>query len=324
MRRRALMFALAGAAVWPLAPRAQQAMPVIGFLNPGLRGRAYFVAAFQQGLKETGHVDGQNVSIEYRWAEAQYDQLPAMAADLVRHQAAVIAATGGTFSGLTAKQATSTIPIVFIGTVDPVSLGLVASLNRPGGNVTGVYLLAAQLLAKRFELLAELIPKEMTIGALVNPTNPTAKIQVPEIQEAARSFGRQFVIVNATSEGELGAAFVGLVQQRVGGVVITSDTFFNNQRSQLAALTVHHAMPAIFEQREFAVAGGLMSYGTNIAEGYRQVGIYTGRILKGEKPADLPIQQSTKVELIINLKTARALGLEIPPALLARADEVIE
>jgi putative ABC transport system substrate-binding protein len=247
-----------------------------------------------------------------------------MAADLVRRQVTVIAATGGIFSGLAAKEATSTIPIVFAGTGDPVSAGLVASLNRPGGNVTGVTVLAIELLPKRLQLLREVIPNVITIGVLVNPTNPTAKVQLAEVQEAARSVGVKIVVLNATSEDDLSTAFVSLKEHRAGGLLITSDNFFSDQRNQLAALTVRHAVPSISERREFPLAGGLMSYASSYAYGYRLAGIYVGRILNGEKPADLPVQQPTKFELVINLKTAKALGITVPLSLLGRADEVIE
>jgi putative ABC transport system substrate-binding protein len=326
MRRREFIVLAGGVAMFPLAARAQQpTMPVIGYLSPGsLELTGSQVAAFHEGLKETGFIEGQNVSIEFRWAEAQYDRLAAMAADLVRRQVSVIAATGGTFSGLAAKRATSTIPIVFIGTGNPVDLGLVASLNRPSGNVTGVTMLGIELLAKRFELLRELVPNAITIGVLVNPTNPTAKIQLPEVQEAARSLGRQIVVLDASNEGELDAAFESLVRQQARALLITSDTFFSNQSNQLAGLTIRHAIPAVSERREFALAGGLMTYGASFADAYHQAGIYTGRILKGEKPGELPVQQSTKFQLTINLKTAKALGITIPLPLLGRADEVIE
>jgi putative ABC transport system substrate-binding protein len=329
MRRREFITLLSGAAaasplLWPLAARAQHsAMPVIGFLNPGSsEPYAHLVAAFGRGLKETGYVEGQNVSIEYRWANGQYDRLSAMADDLVSRRVTVIAATGGVFSGLAAKKATSTIPIVFIGTGDPVAFGLVASLNRPGGNVTGVTMLGNELLAKRLELLGELVPNFRMIGVLVNTTNPSAKVQVSNVEEAARLLGRQIAILNATSEDELNTAFAGLIQQQIPALLITEDTFFVSQSNQLAALTVRYAIPAIHNLREFA--GGLMSYGTNFANAYRQVGIYVGRILKGAMPADLPVEQSTRFDLVINLTTAKALGLNIPDKLLALADEVVE
>jgi putative tryptophan/tyrosine transport system substrate-binding protein len=326
VRRREFIALLGGVAAWPLAARAQHsAMPVIGFLNPGSsEPYANLVAAFRRGLKETGYVEGQNVSIEYRWADGQYDRLSAMAEDLVSRRVTVIAATGGMFSGLAAKKATSTIPIVVIGTGDPVALGLVASLNRPGGNVTGVAMLGIELLAKRLELLRELVPDVLMIGVLVNPANPAAKVEVSNVEEAARSLGRQIVILNATNEGELNSAFASLIQQQIAALLIADDTFFINQCNRLAALTVRYAIAAIHHVREFAAAGGLMSYGTNFANAYRQMGIYVGRILKGAMPADLPVEQSTRFDLIINLTTAKALGLTIPDKLLAFADEVIE
>jgi putative ABC transport system substrate-binding protein len=328
MRRRAFISLIGGAVAWPLAARAQQPMPVVGYLNPGWsEPSTALVAAFHRGLRETGYIEGQNVSIEYRWAEGQYDRLAAMAADLVHHQVSVIAATGGTFSGLAAKRATAAIPIIFVGTGNPVELGLVASLNQPSGNVTGVTMLAIELLPKRFELLREIVPNAITIGVFVNPTNPTATVQLSAVREAAHALGQQILVLNASNERELEAAFASLVGQQVqqiGALLITSDPLFNSQVNQLAGLTIRHAMPAVFERREFALAGGLMSYGTSFADGYRQTGVYAGRILKGDKPSDLPVMQSTKFDFVINLKTAKALGLTVPFPLLARADEVIE
>ena len=324
--RRKFLATLGGAAAtWPLAARAQgPVMPVIGFLHTASPdGYAPMLTAFLQGLREAGYIEGRNVAIEYRWAAGQYDQLPALAADLVRHGVAVIAATGGESSVLAAKAATATIPIAFIST-DPVKLGLVASLNRPGGTLTGVNTLNTELVAKRLELLHELVPTATIIGALINPESPTAEALTSDLHSAARTLGLQLQVLHASTEREIDTAFRTLTQLRAGGLVIGSDGFFNSRSEQLGALTVGHAMPAIYQYRAFAAAGGLMSYGGSITDWYRLAGVYTGRILKGEKPADLPVQQSTKVELIINLKTAQALNITFPFPLLGRADEVIE
>jgi putative ABC transport system substrate-binding protein len=280
------------------------------------------LAAFHQGLKEAGYVEGHNVTIEYRFAEGQNDRLPAMAAELVRRQVAVIAANGPAV--VAAKAATTTIPIVFSVGLDPVELGLVASLNQPGGNVTGVTALFDEVGPKRLELLHELVPAATIIALLLNPTYPSAEKQSTDLQAAARTIGLQLHVLHATSEREFDTVFATLAQMRASALVIGNDPFFNSRSEQLAALSVRHVMPTIFQNREFAAAGGLMSYGTNLAETYRQVGIYTGRILRGEKPADMPVQQPTKFELIINLKTAKALGIAVPLPLTGRADEVIE
>jgi putative ABC transport system substrate-binding protein len=324
MKRRDFITLIGGAAAWPLAARAQQPLPVIGFLN-GASPEKYepFVNAFLQGLKETGYTESQNVIIEYRWADGQFDRLPAMAADLVGRNATVIAAFAPP-AALAAKAATSTIPIVFVTGFDPVKGGLVASLNRPGGNVTGVHVFLIGLESKRLGLLRELVPQAALMGLLINPRSPDSEAQSKALQAAARAIGQQIMVVEAGSDGEFDAAFTALAERRVGALVVAADQFFTGRREQLLALTARYAMPAIYELREYAVAGGLMSYGTSLPEGYYQNGVYVGRILKGAKPADLPIVQSTKFELVINLKTAKSLGLKVPDKLLALADEVIE
>jgi putative ABC transport system substrate-binding protein len=328
MRRRKFITLLGGAAAaWPLGARAQQpAMPVVGFLSPNSPGAdAHLEAAFRQGLRETGYVEGQNVAIEYRWAEGQYGRLPALATDLVRRQVTVLAAVGNV-TVLAAKTATTRIPIVFQTGADPVKIGLVASLNRPGGNLTGVSVLNSELTPKRLELLHELVPRATVIAFLVNPTNPDSNPNAANesFQAGARSLGLQLPVVQASSDRDFDAVFENLVQLRADGLMISSDGLFISRSEQLGALTLRHAVPTVFQYREFAAAGGLMSYGGSNTDSYRLVGVYTGRILKGEKPADLPVQQSTKVELIINLNTAKALGLTVPLSLLTRADEVIE
>jgi putative ABC transport system substrate-binding protein len=324
LRRRDFIGLLGGTAVtWPLSARAQHAIPVIGFLNGGLaREYAYVAAAFRQGLSETGYVEGRNVLVEYRWAEGRYDRLPTLAADLVRRQVAVIAAN--TAAAPAAKAATTAIPIVFVTASDPVAAGLVASLSRPGGNLTGAVLLGVEVGPKRLELLHELVPTATAMALLINSSNPNAETQIRDMHAAARTLGLQLHILYASDERDFDTAFATVAQLRVGALAIGADAFYVNRSEQLAALALRHAMPAIFTVREFVDAGGLMSYGVSLKDAFRLMGVYTGRILKGEKPADLPVQQSTKVELIINLKTAKALGLTVPLPLLGRADGVIE
>ena len=328
MRRRELMLLLGGAAItWPLAARGEQkAMPVIGWLDASSAGfrRAPYLAVFRQGLSQTGYVEGQNVAIEYRWAEGHYDQLPALAADLVGRKVDLIVAAGGIPSAQAAKSATSTIPIVFTGGDDPVSYGLVASLSRPGGNLTGTSRFNTELMPKLLELLCELVPQIRVIALLVNPNNGNAGPIMRDVQEAARVKGVQLRILKASSESEIDAVFATLVEQRAEGLVVGSDPFLFSRREQLVALASHHAVPAVYALREFIPAGGLLSYGPGLTSVYRQVAILAGRILNGEKPADLPVQQATTFELVVNLKTAEALDLTVPQSLLARADEVIE
>jgi putative tryptophan/tyrosine transport system substrate-binding protein len=327
MRRRDFITLIGGAgAAWPLTARAQQpATPVVGFLNgQSPRTWAPMVAAFHRGLKEAGYIEGQNVAIEYRWAEGQPDRLPALAAEFVQRGVSVIVATGGNNPAIAAKAATSTIPIVFTSNDDPRKYGLVASLNRPGGNVTGVSWFSAELGPKRLALLHDLVPNVMTVALLLNPNNAETARQPAELQEAARALGMQIVILHASIVSDIDNAFSTIIQDRIGALVVAADSFLASRREQITTLAVRHAVPAIYVNREMAGAGGLMSYGNSLADGYRRAGIYTARILKGEKPADLPVDQATKFELIINLKTAKALGLEIPSKLLALADEVIE
>jgi putative ABC transport system substrate-binding protein len=328
MRRREFISLLGGAAAgWPLAARAQQpAMPVIGFLDArspdGMTDR---LRAFREGLKDSGYVERENVAIEYRWAENQLDRLPALAAELVRRQVAVIVASGGIAPALAAKAATTTIPIVFLAAEDPVRLGLVASLARPGGNLTGINIFTGELTAKRLQLLREMVPGAARIVVLVNPANATTtETTLRDVQPAARAMGLQIQVLNASTNREIDAAFATFVRERPDAVFVGIDPFLISRRVQLAQLATLHKVPAAYALREFAEAGGLMSYGTNIADAFRQIGVYAGRILKGAKPADLPVVQSTKFELVINASTARMLGLTVPPTLLATADEVIE
>jgi putative ABC transport system substrate-binding protein len=326
MRRRQFIALISGtAAGWPLVARAQQQpMPVIGFLNGSSpEGYGRMVDAFRQGLKETGYVEGQNVAIEYRWAEGRYDQLPAMAADLIRRQVAVLAATS-TPAALVAKAATTTTPIVFTTGGDPVQLGLVASLNRPGGNVTGASELTREVVPKRLELAHRLVPDATAIGLLINPKNPNAETTTLDLEAATQKLGLQFKLLHASTKAEIDQAFTTFGQAHAGALVIGADTLFAGQAEQLGALSIRNSVPAIFDFHPFAEAGGLASYGGSITDAYRMAGGYAARILKGEKPSDLPVQQTTKVELIINLKTAKALGIEVSPTLLATADEVIE
>jgi putative tryptophan/tyrosine transport system substrate-binding protein len=327
LRRREFITLLgAPAGAWPLAARAQQpAMPVIGYL--GAQSPAAFasrIAAFRQGLGETGYAEGRNVAIEFRWAEGRHDRLPGLAADLVARQVAVIVAPGGAPAAIAAKSATTSIPIVFEMGADPIAIGLVASLNRPGGNLTGVSSLNVEVTPKRLEILHEAIPTGAVVAVLLNPTSPTADSQLKQLQEAARTLALQLHVLHASTEGEFDKAFATLHQLRPKGLVVASDTFFATHSEQLAALTARHAVPAIQQSRDFALAGGLMSYGGNFVESHRQAGVYTARVLKGDKPGDLPVQQVTKVELLINLKTAKALGITFPLALSGRADQVIE
>jgi len=325
--RRKFIAALGGTAVtWPLMARAQQPpIPVIGFINGASPdGYAPMLAAFHQGLKEVGFVDGQNVTIEYRWAEGQYERLPDLANDLVSHRVAVIAATGGPPVALAAKAATQTIPIVFVIAADPIKLGLVSSFNRPDSNATGVTFLTAALGSKRLELMLELVPKPVTIAVLMNPDNPTSQSELGEVQAAAAALVQNLLVLKGTSARDIEQAFTTLLQQRADALLVTADPVLTGQRTQIVELAASHAIPAIYSDRNFADAGGLMTYGTSVADAYRQVGVYTGQILKGGKPADLPVIQPTKFELVINLKTAKALGIEIPPKVLALADQVIE
>ena len=326
MNRRELMLLLAAAMGAPRALRAQRkAMPVIGYLSGSSSGASTpFSAAFRQGLGETGYVEGQNLTIEYRWADGRYDRLPAMAAELVGRKVDLIAASSGTSPALAAKNATSTIPIVFETGADPVAQGLVATFPRPGGNLTGIAFLNVELMAKRLELLSELVPQARLIGLLVNPTNPAVETMIRDVQEAALAKGVHIDIQKATAENDVDAAFATLVERHAGGLIVGADPFLGSRREQLVALAARHAVPAIYFLREFAAADGLISYGASLTGVFRQLGIDAGKILNGAKPADLPVEQPTRFELVVNLKTAKALGLIVPPSILARADEVIE
>jgi len=327
MTRRKLLLLLGGAMTASRVVRAQQkAMPVIGFLHGGSpEPAAPDVTAFRQGLSENGYVEGQNVSIEYRWAEGSYDRLPALAANLVGRKVDLIVTSGGTPAALAAKSATSTIPIVFAFVADPVAAGLVASLARPGANVTGFSNISNELAPKRLELLSELVPQARAIALLVNPNNPTvAEALIGDVQEAARAKGLQLSVVKASTESQMDAAFAAFAQLQVGALLVGGDALYSSQREQLVALAAHHSVPAIYDGRQFAALGGLISYGTSLPAVYRQLATYAGKILNGAKPADLPVQQPATFELVVNLKTAKALGLTIPQSILARADEVIE
>ena len=325
MRRRELMLLLGGAITTTRTLHAQQkAMPVVGYLGGGWPDPAGpSIAAFHQGLSETGYVEGRNLAVEYRWAEGRYDRLPGMAADLVGRQVDVIAA-GNLPSAQAAEHATLTIPIIFVSGGDPVERGLVTSLARPGRNLTGIAILVGELMPKRLELLSELVPQARVIALLVNPNHPNTQRYIEDMQEAARAKGVRLHILKAGTEGDFEPAFVSLLQQRAGALVVGADPFFNNRREELVALAARHALPASYFSREFSAAGGLISYGPNVMAVYRQVGIYAGEILNGARPADLPVVQPTTFELVVNLKTAKALGLTFPPSILARADEVIE
>jgi putative tryptophan/tyrosine transport system substrate-binding protein len=323
MKRREFITALGGAAAWPVVAQAQQAMPVVGFINSGSADPSrHQVVAFHRGLNETAHVEGKNTLVEYRWADGHDDRLPALIADLINRQVAVIVAN--TPSAVVARRATATIPIVFTSGTDPVSIGLVTSLNRPGGNVTGVSFFSNKLEAKRLGLLHELVPSAALVAYLVDPNFPDAASQVKDVQEAARALGLQLHVERAGTEGDIETAFSVLTQKGVSALLIGAGPFFNRQRTEIVALAARHALPAIYEWREFAEAGGLATYGTSLTDAYRQAGVYAGRILKGAKPADLPVLQPTKFALVINLKTAKALGLTLSAGLLAIADEVIE
>src|SRR5262245_20557291 len=326
MKRREFITLLGGAGSWPYGAHAQQtAMPVIGFLGaPSPAPYARFVTAVHQGLKEAGFIEGQNVTVEYRWAEGRYDRLPALVADLVSRRVSVIVLIGGAPAAVAAKAATSTIPIVFSIGADPLELGLVGSLNRPGGNVTGIAMLALELEAKRLELLRELAPSAALIAMLVNPGNAQSKIQTQDVQKAAGAIDQRILVLKASTEREIEAAFATLVRERADALLVAADVFFASQPALFVVLTARHAIPAIYPWRSHVDAGGLVSYGASLLDAYRQTGVYAGRVLKGEKPADLPILQATKFELVINLKTAKALGIMVPPTLLARAEEVIE
>ncbi len=326
MRRREFITFLSGAtAAWPFAARGQQsAMPMVGFINSGaLGGYRNLLISFRKGLAEGGFVEGRNLAIEYRWAEGRFDQLPSLAADLIARGAVVIV-SGGIGSALGARQASATIPLVFLAGDDPVKFGLVASLNRPGGNATGVAWLTSEIFSKRLEIVRELVPNASVIGVLINPKSPEVEPQVKEIEAAAQTLRQPLYLARASSDAGFDAAFAGLVEQKSDALVVSNDAFFNGRRERIVSLAARHRIPAIYDRREYAMAGGLISYGTSYAAAYRELGLYTGKILKGTKAADLPVEQATKFELVINLRTAATLGLEMPPKVLALADEVIE
>jgi ABC-type uncharacterized transport system substrate-binding protein len=326
MNRRAFMSLIGGARAWPVMARAQQsALPIVGFLSAGSDARLHNeVETFRQGLRDAGYVEGRNIAIEYRWAEYQFDRLPGFVQELVRRPVAVMVATGGDQSVVAAAAASLTIPLVFTLGSDPVKLGLVASLNRPGDNATGITQFTAALEPKRLEVLREAVPGAALIGVLANPDRVGFEAQVGDVQTAARSMGQPIVLLRASTEAGIDAAFTTLVQQRAGALLVASDPFFSRRQEQIVALAARHALPAMYQWRDFPATGGLMSYGTRLSEAYHQVGVYAGRILKGEKPADLPVVQATKVELVLNMRTAKALGIMFPITLLGRADEVIE
>ena len=326
LTRRELFLTIGGAAAWPLAARAQQpAMPVIGYLSTRSPDESpHMVAAFHRGLAENGYAEGRNVTVEYRWALGQYDRLPALAAELARRPVTLLAATGGDPAARAAKAAMATVPIVATFTDDPVASGLIASLSRPGGNITGISNLTSTLEAKRLGLLRELVPQAATVGILLNPNWPAAANQLRDLQEAARAIGLQLHVLRASTDREIDTAFESVVQHRISALVVASDAFFNSRRDQLAALAARHAVPTMYSFRDYALAGGLISYGIDLVDVYRHIGVYAGRILKGAKPGDLPVVQPTKFELVINLKTAKALGLALPLLLQQLADEVIE
>jgi putative tryptophan/tyrosine transport system substrate-binding protein len=323
MKRREFITLLGGAAAWPLAARAQRPMPVIAFLGSGSSLIAPRLLAFRQSLKEMGYVEGENVAIEFRWAHGQFDRLPALAAELVQDRVAIIVTTG-LGSAQAAKVATTTIPLVFVGADNPVQFGLVASLNRPGGNATGLNLQTSELTAKRLEIVRQLVPRTGTVAILINPNSPEVAPQLADVQSASLSMGQPILILNATNEGGLDDALASVVQHRAGALLVTNDAFFFSRLDQIVAMAAYNAVPTMYDRRDYADAGGLISYGPNYIDAYRQAGTYVGRILRGERPGDLPVMQSIKFELVINLRTAKALGLEVPPTLLALSDEVIE
>jgi len=325
VKRREFITLVGGAAAWPMAARAQQNLPVVGYFDSGLPGPARdLVDSFRRGLKQAGFVEGQNVAIEYRWGEDQNDRLPALAADLVRRKVAVIATPGSTLAALAAKEATATIPIIFGVGFDPVELGLVASLNRPGGNLTGISRLTHDVATKRLALLHEMVSSATSVAVLTNPSNRANEVETRELQVAARELGLHLLILKASSLSDIETAFSTIIQENVTGLLVNTDVLFINRREELATLSARHMVPAIFPYRDYVAVGGLMSYGPSMSDSFRQVGIYTGRILKGEKPSDLPVMQPVKFELALNLRAAKALGLTVPPTLLALADEVIE